>query len=401
MEGYVQIGLEEVGLSMFHKMRKNGLIPDHYSFASVFRACASLAILEQGRQAHALWIKCQISGNLVVNSALMDMYFKCSSLSEGHIVFEKFLDRHIVTWSALISGYGQHGRVVEVIESFHRMLDEGFRPNHVTFLAVLSACSHGGLVNKGWEYFTSMTRDYGIQPKGKHYAAMVDLLGRAGRLADAYEFVVNSPCKEHPVVWGALLGACLWDNVAEIRSVMNESGMRKESVAVIKSDKDTRYALDLIVTHDGEKLPCWPLANLSSFRQKLGSEAYDKLDVIGIDEAQFFEDLYDFCREAADLDGKTVIVAGLDGDYLRRSFGSVLQVIPLADSVTKLNARCELCGRQAFFTLRKTEETETELIAGAEVYMPVCRKHYVSGQVVKEAAKTVLESQRVQCGAVV
>ncbi|XP_071906536.1 pentatricopeptide repeat-containing protein At4g16470-like isoform X1 [Coffea arabica] len=264
--GYVQIGLEEVGLSMFHKMRKNGLIPDHYSFASVFRACASLAILEQGRQAHALWIKCQISGNLVVNSALMDMYFKCSSLSEGHIVFEKFLDRHIVTWSALISGYGQHGRVVEVIESFHRMLDEGFRPNHVTFLAVLSACSHGGLVNKGWEYFTSMTRDYGIQPKGKHYAAMVDLLGRAGRLADAYEFVVNSPCKEHPVVWGALLGACknhgnmdlakiaaknffklepgsagkyvvlsnayasfgLWDNVAEIRSVMNESGMRKE-----------------------------------------------------------------------------------------------------------------------------------------------------------------------------
>ncbi|XP_027065023.1 thymidine kinase a-like isoform X2 [Coffea arabica] len=185
-----------------------------------------------------------------------------------------------------------------------------------------------------------------------------------------------------------------------LRRIKTESSNGR-SVAVIKSDKDTRYALDLIVTHDGEKLPCWPLANLSSFRQKLGSEAYDKLDVIGIDEAQFFEDLYDFCREAADLDGKTVIVAGLDGDYLRRSFGSVLQVIPLADSVTKLNARCELCGRQAFFTLRKTEETETELIAGAEVYMPVCRKHYVSGQVVKEAAKTVLESQRVQCGAVV
>lgn len=79
----------------------------------------------------------------------------------------------------------------------------------------------------------------------------------------------------------------------------------------------------------------------------------------------------------------------------------MLEVIPLADSVTKLTARCELCGKRAFFTLRKTEETETELIAGAEVYMPVCRKHYVSGQVVKEAAKTVLESQRVQSGAVV
>lgn len=168
------------------------------------------------------------------------------------------------------------------------------------------------------------------------------------------------------------------------------------SVAIIKSDKDTRYGLDSIVTHDGDRLPCWPLANLLSFKQRCGSEAYSKLEVIGIDEAQFFEDLYDFCMEAADHDGKIVIVAGLDGDYLRRSFGSVLDVIPIADSVTKLTARCELCGKRASFTLRKTEETRTELIAGAEVYMPVCRKHYVSGQVVKEAARSVLESQKVE-----
>lgn len=170
------------------------------------------------------------------------------------------------------------------------------------------------------------------------------------------------------------------------------------SVAIIKSNKDTRYGLDSIVTHDGEKLPCWPLADLSSFSQKIGPDAYDKIEVIGIDEAQFFGDLYDFCSKAADRDGKTVIVAGLDGDYLRRNFGSVLDIIPIADSVTKLSARCELCGKRAIFTLRKTEDRETELIAGADVYMPVCRKHYVSGQVVKEAARTVLETQKVQCG---
>ncbi|GAB4830748.1 Thymidine kinase b [Ancistrocladus abbreviatus] len=169
------------------------------------------------------------------------------------------------------------------------------------------------------------------------------------------------------------------------------------SVAVIKSNKDTRYGLDFIVTHDGAKYPCFPLADLSSFRQILGPRAYDELDVIGIDEAQFFGDLYDFCQRAADHDGKTVIVAGLDGDYLRRSFGSVLDIIPLADSVTKLTARCELCGKHAYFTLRKTEETQTELIGGAEVYMPVCRQHYVSGQVVIEAARMVLQ-QKVQCG---
>ncbi|GJX84850.1 thymidine kinase a-like protein [Tanacetum coccineum] len=167
------------------------------------------------------------------------------------------------------------------------------------------------------------------------------------------------------------------------------------NVAIIKSSKDTRYGLDSIVTHDGEKLPCWPLDALSSFKDNIGLEAYRKLEVIGIDEAQFFDDLYDFCINAADQDGKTVIVAGLDGDYLRRSFG-VLDIIPIAESVTKLKARCELCGKPASFTLRKTEETERELVAGADVYMPVCRKHYASGQVVKEAARTVLQTHKLR-----
>ncbi|KAI6704148.1 hypothetical protein NL676_013284 [Syzygium grande] len=172
------------------------------------------------------------------------------------------------------------------------------------------------------------------------------------------------------------------------------------SVAVIKSSKDTRYGLDSIVTHDGAKFPCLALKDLSSFKETFGLNAYDQLDVIGIDEAQFFEDLYDFCREAADRDGKILVVAGLDGDYLRRSFGSVLDIIPLADSVTKLTARCELCGKRAFFTLRKTGETQTEVIGGADVYMPVCRQHYVSGQAVIETTRIVLESQsqKVQCG---
>ncbi|PKA59935.1 Thymidine kinase [Apostasia shenzhenica] len=168
-------------------------------------------------------------------------------------------------------------------------------------------------------------------------------------------------------------------------------------VAMIKSDKDTRYGLDSVVSHDGVKMPCFALSELSVFQSKIGDEAYNMLDVIGIDEAQFFEDLHDFCRNAADRDGKTVIVAGLDGDYLRRRFGAVLDIIPLANSVIKLTSRCELCGSPAFFTLRKTEETETELIGGADVYMPVCRWHYVNGQVVKETARTLLESQMIDC----
>ncbi|KAJ8748606.1 hypothetical protein K2173_007596 [Erythroxylum novogranatense] len=175
---------------------------------------------------------------------------------------------------------------------------------------------------------------------------------------------------------------------------VNAEGLKGRNVAMVKSSKDTRYAVDHVVTHDGSKFPCWALPNLASLRQKLGDDAYRKVDVIGIDEAQFFDDLYEFCCKAADHDGKTVIIAGLDGDYLRKSFGSVLDIIPLADTVTKLTARCELCGKKAFFTLRKIVETQIHLIGGADIYMPVCRQHYVNGQLVKEATKNVLESRK-------
>lgn len=264
--GYVQKGDNGIALNRYYEMRSSGLSPDQYTFASVLRACAALATLEHGKRAHGVLLKIKVKENVVVSSALVDMYFKCSSLSDGHRAFDRSLERNIITWTALISGYGHHGRVLEVLESFHKMMMEGFRPNNVTFLAVLSACSHGGLVEQGWEYFSSMSRDYGIQPTGQHYATMIDLLGRAGRLKEAYELVLDSPCREHPVIWGALLGACkthgdidklkvaarkyfelepensgkyvvlsnayaafgLWDNVAEIRGVMRNWGMTKE-----------------------------------------------------------------------------------------------------------------------------------------------------------------------------
>ncbi|PNX92192.1 thymidine kinase-like protein, partial [Trifolium pratense] len=182
------------------------------------------------------------------------------------------------------------------------------------------------------------------------------------------------------------------------------------NVAMLKSSKDNRYAIDSVVSHDGVKFPCWALPDLMSFKDKYGHEAYQKMLLmqlqtcnydrlvvvvvtnvdVTIDEAQFFEDLYEFCCKAADEDGKIVVVAGLDGDYLRRSFGSVLHIIPIADTVTKLTARCEMCGKRAFFTLRKTEEKQTELIGGADLYMPLRLswnlKTFKSGSLLEEAA---------------
>lgn len=264
--GYVQKGLEEVGLETFYEMRQASLRPDQYTFASVFRACATLALLEPGRQAHGVMLKCQIGDNVVVNSALIDMYFKCSCICDGRLLFDKCLSRNTITWTTLISGYGKHGQVVEVLDSFHRMISESFRPNYVTFLAVLVACSHVGLIDEAYKYFQSMIRDYEMVPHAKHYAAMVDLLGRSGKLKEAYEFVLKSPYKEHSVIWGALLGACkihgdldllkiaskkyfefervntgkyvvlanayassgLWDDVEEVRASLRESGVTKE-----------------------------------------------------------------------------------------------------------------------------------------------------------------------------
>ncbi|KAK9132980.1 hypothetical protein Scep_012508 [Stephania cephalantha] len=266
ISGYVQSGLEEVGLDLFYSMRLSGVKPDQFSFASVFRACASLATLEQGKRAHSVMIKCNVMNNVVVNSALMDMYFKCCSVGDARRAFDKALERNVVTWTALICGYGLHGLVDEVLELFCKMTKGGFRPNYVTFLAVLSACSHAGMVNEGWQYFYLMTRDYGIRPRAKHYATMVDLLGRAGKLYEAYEFVKNSPCEKYSVVWGALLGACrnygdlelvkvaarkffelepmnagkhvvisntyasfgLWENVKEVREAMRTLRVKKE-----------------------------------------------------------------------------------------------------------------------------------------------------------------------------
>ncbi|EOA22745.1 hypothetical protein CARUB_v10003457mg [Capsella rubella] len=221
-------------------------------------------------------------------------------------------------------------------------------------------------------------------PKHSPYSAISTRNAHTTASSSSSSLSLSPPGEIHVVVGPMFSGK----TTTLLRRILAEKQTGK-NIAVIKSNKDTRYCTESIVTHDGEKFPCWSLPDLSSFKERFGIEDYEnRLDVIGIDEAQFFGDLYEFCREAADKEGKTVIVAGLDGDFMRRRFGSVLDLIPIADTVTKLTSRCEVCGKRASFTMRKTEERVTELIGGAEVYMPVCRSHYVCGQ----TARAVLDS---------
>ena len=208
ISGYVQSSREHEGLEMFFRMRVSGQNPDQFSFSSAFRACARIATVDCGRRIHGIMVKHLATPNVIVSSALVDMYFKCSEVADGRRAFEISQDQNIVAWTALISGYAAHGIAAEAIQLFRRMIDEGCRPNHVTFISILSACSRRGLVKEAWEFFNSMSRDYQLSPREEHYAAMVDLLGRLGRLQEAYDLAKKSPFQQHHVIWGALFGAC-------------------------------------------------------------------------------------------------------------------------------------------------------------------------------------------------
>ncbi|CAL5041851.1 unnamed protein product [Urochloa decumbens] len=201
---------QERAVELFVAMRAEGLAPDQFTFSSALCACARLAALERGRRVHAVAAKLAgVGGNVFVASALVDMYLKCGCPEDARRAFAAAPERNVTMWTAAISGHGQLGRAAEALALFDRMADDGLRPNDVTFLAVLSACAHSGLVGEGLRLFASMSSEYGVTPRGPHYAAVADMLARVGRLRDAYELVKNLPdCQEHSVVWGALLGAC-------------------------------------------------------------------------------------------------------------------------------------------------------------------------------------------------
>ncbi|CAN6479868.1 unnamed protein product [Victoria cruziana] len=198
------------GLALFRRMVWTcGLPPDRFTLAAVLRLCSSAASVEQGKQVHGHAIKRSLE-DAFVQSCLVEMYSKSGFIETAGMVFERSKNRgDLVLWTAMISGYGRHGKSKQVVELFDQMLSEGIKPDDVTFVAVLSSCSHQGLVNKGCNYFRSMVVDHGIQPKEEHYACLMDLLGRAGELEEAWDLVGQIPTNAvGPSFWGALLGAC-------------------------------------------------------------------------------------------------------------------------------------------------------------------------------------------------
>ncbi|KAG8367631.1 hypothetical protein BUALT_Bualt16G0092300 [Buddleja alternifolia] len=210
ISGYAQNGQTEMTISLFHEMQKLDIQPNPVTITSILSACAQLGALGLGKWVHDLIKKEGFESNVYVSTALIDMYTKCGSIDEARPLFDKMgEEKNVVTWNAMISGYGLHGHGREALTVYDEMMQSGVGPTGVTFLSVLYACSHAGLVEEGERIFHSLVYDHGFEPKSEHYACMVDILGRAGKLDDAVDFISKMPIEPGPAEWGALLGACM------------------------------------------------------------------------------------------------------------------------------------------------------------------------------------------------
>ncbi|KMT01711.1 hypothetical protein BVRB_9g211670 [Beta vulgaris subsp. vulgaris] len=206
--GYALHGYSEEALSLYYEMQDAGVPMDHFTFSIVVRICARLGSLEHAKQAHAGLVRHGFSLDTVANTALIDLYSKWGRIEDARNVFDRMRSKNVISWNALIAGYGNHGRGEDAVELFEKMLCEGMRPNHVTFLAVLSACSYSGLSNHGWEIFYAMSSEHNINPRAMHYACMIELLGREGLLDEALALIKNAPFEPAMNMWAALLTAC-------------------------------------------------------------------------------------------------------------------------------------------------------------------------------------------------
>ncbi|KAH9626231.1 hypothetical protein KSS87_000110, partial [Heliosperma pusillum] len=194
-------------LSLFQRMKRETFKPDAFTYSSVLSACASSGALEQGKWIHGHVIKSGMKLVGFVGNTLLHMYAKCGSMMYAEKVFSRLTSHSLVSWNSMLTGYAQYGLGHKSLELFDDMLKTGIQPNEITFLGLLTACSHAGLVEEGRDHLNKM-KLFGLEPKVEHYVTMVDLLGRAGRLDEALTFIRNMPIEPVAEIWKALLGAC-------------------------------------------------------------------------------------------------------------------------------------------------------------------------------------------------
>ncbi|KAL4016174.1 hypothetical protein IC575_023805 [Cucumis melo] len=265
ISGYAKNGYGEEAIKLFREMISKNIRVDSITMRSAILAGAQVGSLELATWLDGYISKSEYRDDTFVNTALVDMYAKCGSIYLARCVFDRVANKDVVLWSAMIMGYGLHGHGQEAIRLYNEMKQAGVSPNDGTFIGLLTACKNSGLVKEGWELFHQMP-NHGIEPHHQHYSCIVDLLGRAGYLNQAYDFIMSMPIKPGVTVWGALLSACkihrevrlgeiaaqqlfildpyntghyvqlsnlyasahLWTHVANVRLMMTQKGLNKD-----------------------------------------------------------------------------------------------------------------------------------------------------------------------------
>nr|GEY74015.1 pentatricopeptide repeat-containing protein At4g02750-like [Tanacetum cinerariifolium] len=261
IKGYVQRENYIAAIELFILMLKSGSRPNHFTFSTLFDACAGCSMFILGNQLHSCVFKYGLHYEVVLLSSLVDMYTKCGDIKAAFSIFESMENKNTVSWNSIIGGCARHGLANRALSEFEKMTESGVKPDHVTYINLLSACVHGGLVEEGEKHFYSMGARYGIKAEMKHYSCMVDLYGKSCEVEKAEKLVRDMPFVPDVGVWGALLAACglhscyelangiedlardhptiyrmliklhgekgAWSRVIEMRNKMMETGARK------------------------------------------------------------------------------------------------------------------------------------------------------------------------------
>lgn len=228
ISGFSQSRHWEEALYTFSEMNLAGVESNMFTYGSVVSAAANTTNLKQGKQIHAKIIKTGYNAEIEASNVLITLYAKTGSLNDARREFLEMPQKNEVSWNAMITAYSQHGCAIEAIELFEEMKQLDVRPNNVTFVGVLSACSHVGLVDEGLSYFKSMREKHDLVPKPEHYACIVDVLGRAGHLSRAIDFVETMPIEPDAMVWRTLLSACTVHKNMEIGELAAKHLLRLE-----------------------------------------------------------------------------------------------------------------------------------------------------------------------------
>ncbi|KAL3522524.1 hypothetical protein ACH5RR_015358 [Cinchona calisaya] len=262
--GYSKNCLANEALNLFTTMQLHAR-PDDVTVTCILPACASLAALDRGREIHGCILRNGLCSDRFVLNALVDMYVKCGALVIAKLLFDKIALKDLVSWTIMIAGYGMHGFGNEAIATFKEMRQAGIEPDEVSFISILYACSHSGLLNEGWKFFNIMRNEFYIEPNLEHYACMVDLLARAGRLSMAYKFIKSMPLEPDATIWGALLCGC------RIYHDVNLAEKVAEHVFELAPENTRYYVLLANIYSEAEK---WE--EVKKLREKIGKRGLKK-----------------------------------------------------------------------------------------------------------------------------